>query len=162
MTGEETFTDNKIYVLKYDINSLKVIDSFYYESTYSFTYGEAYFISDNNKDFLFVSTFFTDTTIGEREFVNIGSKSCLNQRESSNIHGYKRDFKKADHDYYYLISFIREGGDSLLIEKMAFTSSGDSPDFHSTKDGKVGLPYQAMLSCDLTEDKYFILCAYFT
>ena len=162
VTGEETFTDNKIYVLKYDINSLKVIDSFYYESTYSFTYGEAYFISDNNKDFLFVSTFFTDTTIGEREFVNIGSKSCLNQRESSNIHGYKRDFKKADHDYYYLISFKRGGGDFLLIEKMAFTSSGDSPDFHLIKDANVGLPYQAMLSCDLTEDKYFILCAYFT
>ena len=61
VTGEETFTDNKIYVLKYDINSLKVIESFYYESTYSFTYGETYFISDNNKDFLFVSTFFTHT-----------------------------------------------------------------------------------------------------
>ena len=160
VTGEQSESPNKIYVVKYDINSLNVVEKFYYETSYIFNYGEAYVIGDNN-NYLFVSTFFTDNIPGESEFVSISDKSFVNNSPEKNIIGYRRDLKKAG-DFYYVANLNNENGYFICVQKMKFIESGGSAIFHELGKKKAILTYQAMISCDLTDDNLYILCAYFS
>ena len=144
----------KKYVVKYNMILKDVVEKYSYDSQICFDFGEAYVVENN---YLFVSMFFSDQNRGKSEFVNIRERRS-SLAEEIYIHGYKRFLKKVG-NYYFLANYLNYN--SLLIQKMYISYSGNFPTFNLESSKSVNLEYECMLSCDSTIDSQFILCAYF-
>jgi len=146
----------KKYIVKYNMILMDVVEKYSYDSQICFDFGEAYVVGNNN--YLFVSMFFADQERGKCEFVNIRQRRS-SETNYNYIHGYKRFLKKVE-NYYFLANYLNFN--SLLIQKMGINYSGDFPSFYEIARNSVNLEYECMLSCGLTSDSQFILCAYFS
>ena len=88
----------------------------------------------------------------------------LNYQTTDNkIHGYRRDYKKAGTYYYLMYLDYVDNSWRLGIIKMTLTENDNYyPTYKIQKETtQIQIVYQAMISCDLTEDNKYILCAYF-
>jgi len=103
--------------------------------------------------------YFSDKPRGKSEFVNIRERRS-SEAEDIYIHGYKRFFKKVG-NYCFLANYYFDFS-SLLIQKFEINYSDNFPSFYVIAKNSVPLEYESMLSCDLTGENNFILCAYFS
>ena len=166
ITGENTDENEKgkRYIIKYDINTAKYIKTITYESNYGFWRGEPHIIGSKSQ-YLFITTYWEydgGGSFASFEFFNLNNE--LNyQQKNYRIHGYRRDYKKAGSYYYLMYLDNVDYSWRLGIRKMTLTENDNYfPTFNDQKTtSSVQIRYQAMISCDLTADYKFILCAYF-
>ena len=164
VTGEddETNVKRQRYVIKYDINSASFVETIKYESDFGFWRGEPSVIEDSK--YLFITTFYEDSNgnyYGSNEFFGLNDEKTV-QKIDYSLHGYRRDFKKVG-NYYYIIHLYWDNSWKLLIRKNNIVYKNNFPQFNEVNNNKEQeIRYQAMISCALTSDNNYILCAYYS
>ena len=161
VTGHDEDFDNdqsERYYVIYDIKTSSLIEKRLYYTSQGFSNGEAYAFIDKYQYF-FISTYSKATGVSTYE----AKKIRENKKEwiDNSIYGYRRSFKKADSVFY----FMHPDRDLYLnVKKMTITYYIDNiPYFETIKTNKdIKLKSNEMISCDLTKDYNYILCAYFS
>ena len=166
VTGEDDETNVKRhrYIVVYDTNTASFVKTLTYESDFGFWRGEPYLIGDNSQ-YLFITTYLEPLDAefySSYEFLRISDQKTT-QRVDYSVHGYRRTFKKIGSYYYhmYLNQNKELGYWYLEISKMRIINKNNFISFETINTSKEAkIKYQAMISCDVTKDNNYILCAY--
>jgi hypothetical protein len=167
VTGEDEINyGNKRhrYIIIYDIETASYLKKITYESDFGFWRGEPYLIGENS-EYLFITTFHDDNTLKSSFEIFDISKQTKEERVDSVVHGYRRAFIKIGSFYYWMnIKQIDGDGNYISIKKMKISYSYNFPQLEIIKsnDKAVKIVYQAMISCDITKNNNYILCAYYS
>ena len=147
--GEQKF---KRYILEYD-NEGRLYKRQIYNTIYPFRNGEIFF--DEDMKYIII------TTICSFEIFN-NINNILKEYQYS-LYGYRRTLKKAN-SYYYYAHIQYDERDNMIINKIEIINNLNSqPSYNIIKTSnpvKV-LYYQAFISCEITKNNEYILCAYF-
>lgn len=144
------------------MNSASFVEKINYESDFGFWRGEPSVIEDSK--YLFITTFYEDSNgnyYGSNEFFGLKDEKTV-QKIDYSLHGYRRDFKKVGNNYY-IIHLYEDNGWKLLIKKRNIVYKNNFPELNEVNNNKEQeIRYQAMISCALTNDNNYILCAYYS
>ena len=145
------------YIIKYDLETLSLVEQYYYNLSYGFHAGEAYAFNDRSQ-YIFSSSFSDANNSHNYEVRNLKTYG-INFQDNS-IYGMRRFFKKADSFYYF---FHFDENNYLYMKKMVIAYYVNNiPYFDIIKENrKMELTYTSMISCDLTKDNNYILCSLF-
>ena len=167
VTGEDDINyGNKRhrYIIIYDIETASYLKTITYESDFGFWRGEPYLIGENS-EYLFITTFNDENTFKSSFEIFDISKQTKEERVDSVVNGYRRAFIKAGSFYYWMnLKQIDGDGNYISIKKMKISYSYNFPQLEIIKsnDKAVKIVYQAMISCDITKNNNYILCAYYS
>ena len=151
------------YIITYDINSAKFINKYNYNTSFAFVYGEAYAFLDKSQ-YLFINSNSRTNDIGSFGVRDIRSGEEKIWEDSS-ICGIRRSFKKAGYFYYFAHLDCNNGENNyLFIKKMVIDYYKDNiPHFEIIKtNNELKVLINSDISCDLTKDNNYIICAYYT
>ena len=166
LTGnDEDFPNrnNRRYLLKMDLETLSLHLSHNYSTLRGFYGGEIFSFSAKNK-YLFIPTYSGPPLLGSLEILNLEIKTYTigTINNDSSIYGRRRSFMKSG-SYYYFIHL--DNKKQLYAKKMkidGYDDVSDSPKFKIIQENKeINTKSREMISCDLTYDKNYILCAYY-
>ena len=149
------------YVNIFDSNTCSFSKQFKYISQYNLCGGELMFIGDNSR-YIYISSIISEPNSAECEIVDI--KKETNTINLCSMYGYRRQILK-DGSYYYQMYLTGENNEYLNIDKMRIDKYiNDFPHLEIIKnDHSVKVRgYEGMISCDITGDKAYILCTYFS
>ena len=152
------------YIMYMDLNTMSLITKSIYNSDRGFYGGEAFFFSAKN-DYLFIPAFSGNPSSSSFEVHNLAKKGGTigTLYNDDSIYGLRRAFIQAN-SYYYFIHY--DNNNHLYAKKMeinGYDDESDSPNFKIVEENKeIYGKYNEMISCDLTSNRYYILCAYFT
>ena len=146
------------YIIKYDINTSSLIEQYHYNLSYGFYAGEAYAFNDRSK-YIFTSSFSNEKNDSRNYEIRHLNSYSINWQDNS-IYGIRRFFRKAGSFYYF---FHFDENNFFLQKKMAIAYYVNYiPYFEIINETRrFKTENTAMLSCDLTKDNKYILCAYF-
>ena len=151
------------YVMYIDSNTLSLIHLKDYESLRGFYGGEAFSFSAKNQ-YLFIPAFSGNPPSGSFEINNLAKESGTigTIYNDDSIYGLRRSFIEANSNYFFI---HYDNNNHLYAKKMeidGYDSVSDSPNFKIVETNKeINVKYNEMISCDLTNNRYYILCAYF-
>ena len=150
------------YIIIYDINSASFVKKIVYNTSFGFYSGEAYAFLDKSQ-YLFISSF--NGTLGSGSYAIRDIRGEGSIWGDSSICGYNRFFKKAG-NYFYFIHLDCEN-DSIFIKKLEIAYYKNYiPRFEIINtNNEVKIYHEpitdAIISCDLTNDNNYIICAYY-
>ena len=128
-----------------------------YNTSFGFYSGEAYAFLDKSQ-YLFISLYRSKNDSRSYAIRDIRGEGFI--WGDSSICGYPRFFKKAG--YYYYFIHLDCDNHSIYIKKLEIAYYKDNiPRFEIIKTNKE-LMVNGMLSCDLTNDNNYIICAYYS
>ena len=145
------------YIITYDINSATLIKEYRYNTSFAFGHGEAYAFIGKSQ-YLFINT---NSRFGVRDIIGGEEKIW----EDSSICGTERFFKKVGYFYYFAhLDCHNNENNYLFIKKMEIDYYKDNiPHFEITKaNNELKVAKNLDISCDLTKDNNYIICAYYT
>ena len=161
VTGEDVFPKRR-HIIKFNMDSATYDEHIIYSSQYGFWRGEPYYYY-NDSDYLFISTFHDENT-GISTIERYDFKLKDKSQEEFKLYGYRRAFKQAG-KYFYHIFIDPNTYKYLFIVKLSINKfQVDQNLFLAVKvsnDTEL-LRYEAMISCDFTNDQVYLLCSYFT
>ena len=145
------------YIIKYDLETLSLVEQYHYNLSYGFYNGEAYAFNDRSQ-YIFSSSFSDEKNSHNYEVRHLKTYG-INWQDNS-IYGIRRFFKKADSFYYF---FHFDENNFLYMKKMVIAYYVNNiPYFDIIKENRTTkLIYTSMISCDLTKDNNYILCSFF-
>jgi len=149
----------RIYII-YEYKTSSLLSRVQILSQFNFCGGES-FIFGNNEEFIFTSTVISDDP-AQGSFNAFNINKLITYTGIYNFYGYRRVFIKAE-PYYYLIN-IYSDYKTFHLRKTKFTFDGNNdPSMEIIKDIKKDnyniYPRIKMISCDITKNKDYILCA---
>ena len=150
------------YIIIYDINSVSFVNKIVYDSSFGFYSGQAYAFLDKSQ-YLFISSFNGIRCSGSYAIRDIKGGGTI--WEEPSICGFNRFFKKAG--YYYYFIHLDCDNYSIFIKKLEIAYYKDNiPRLEEISTNNQIQVYHenildAMISCDLTYDNNYIICAYY-
>ena len=149
------------YVTIFNSDTCSFSRQFKYISQYNLCGGELMFIGENSR-YIYISSIISEPNDAAYEIVDIVQETKTGNLCTMN--GFRRQIIK-DGSFYYQMYMIGERNEYLNIDKMIIDKYiNNFPHLqivnneHSVKVSGAG----GMISCDMTGDKNYILCAYFT
>ena len=165
VTGNDEDLPNKQnirFIMRIDLDTMSLSYWIAYQTFRGFYGGEAYAFSAKN-NYLFIPAISGKPQLGSYELINLGTNSGNfgAMKNDSSIYGIRRSFIQAG-SYYYFMHLSNTN--YLYIKKMQiskYSTDGDFPIFKIVKEYKTTpVKSKAMISCDMTLDKKYILCAF--
>ena len=142
----------KRYILKYDENSGN-FDKYFYNSTYPFKNPEST-IAGFFSEFLLITT---------EKSISIYNETYL-EEESFNRSSSRITLKNNGVEYYYIYTKNDDKNDLIIAKlKLVIQAKINGNPFYNiikTSEPLSIISHQEMISCDLTNDNQYILCAY--